>query len=274
MNDSILIIGPPNSGKTTFIAQFLTRVKKRKNSISLLKMPENIEAITDAVKQLAKGESPTPTSAGNHVKLILPIKVNDKDIQLVCPDYGGEQVNNITEFMEIDEHWTKLLGSSDRWILFIRPHSITCEYDLSKSSYEEVSAEKSVDTSSPALSEQSRFIELLQSLLYAKNIGVKELIGTPSLCIVLTCWDELDGNETPIEVLQSKLPLLLHFIETVWHREAFRVLGLSSQEFSLDTPEAKDKYQDELPENFGYMIDQGGNIDNDITNLIKICLEI
>jgi len=274
MNDSILIIGPPDSGKTTFIAQFLTRVKKRKSSITLSKTPENIKAITDAVKRLAMGEEPTTTSADENVELILPINIEDKNIELVCPDYGGEQVNDITEFMEIDDHWRKLLSSSDRWILFIRPYEIVPEYDLSISSYEEIISEKSEDIKSPGLSQQSKFIELLQSLLHFKNKGVKQPIDTPSLSIVLTCWDELKTTEKPGEVLQKKLPMLLHFIETIWQEEAFKIFGLSSQEFPLNTPEAKDKYQDELPENFGYMVDQSGKRDKDITKLIKISLQL
>lgn len=274
MNDSILIIGPPASGKTTFIAQFLTRVKKRKSSITLSKIPENIKAITDAVKRLSMGEEAITTSADENVELVLPIKVNDKNIELVCPDYGGEQVNDITGFMEINEHWEKILNSSDRWMLFIRPHAIAPEYDLSISSYEDVMAEKSAKLINPGLSEQSRFIELLQSLLHIKNKGVKQSIDSPSLSIVLTCWDELNTTESPADVLQSKLPMLLHYIETVWQKEAFTIFGLSAQEFPLDTPEAKDKYQDELPENFGYMIDQHGKRDKDITKLVKISLQL
>jgi len=274
MNDSILIIGPPDSGKTTFIAQFLTRIKKRKSSITLSKTPENIKAITDAVKRLAMGEEPIPTSADENVELVLPITVNDKNIELVCPDYGGEQVNDITEFMEIDDHWGKLLNSSDRWMLFIRLHEITSEYDLSISSYEEMISEKSAGIKSPELSQQSKFIELLQSLLYFKNKGTKQSIDIPSLSIVLTCWDELKTKDGPAEVLRKKLPMLLHFIETVWQKDAFNILGLSSQEFPLTTSEAKDKYLDELPENFGYMIDQDGNRDKDITKLVKTSLQL
>jgi len=274
MNDSILIIGLPASGKTTFIAQFLTRLKKRKSSITLSNMPENIKAITDAVNSLAKGEEPITTSADESVELVLPIKINDREIELICPDYGGEQVNDIIEFMEVKGHWKTLLGNSDRWILFIRPHDITSSYDLSMNSYEEVGTEKSPDIKNLKLSDQSKFIELLQSFLFMKNKGIKQSVGTPSLSIVLTCWDELDTKETPVNILQSKLPLLLHFIETVWKRDGFRVFGLSSQEFSLKTPEAKEKYLDELPENFGYIVGHDGTIDKDITKLIKEALQL
>lgn len=274
MNDSILIIGPPNSGKTTFIIQFFTRVKKRKSSIVLSKTPENIKAISDAVNRLAMGEEPTTTSADENVEIVLPLNVDGKEIELVCHDYGGEQVNDITELMEIDDHWVKLLNSSDRWILFIRPHEISPEYDLSISGYENLIAEKSKGIKNPGLSEQSRFIELLQSLLYIKRKGVKRSIETPSLSIALTCWDELKTNEKPIVVLREKLPMLLHFIQTIWEKESFNVFGLSPQEFPLDTPEAKDKYQNELPENFGYMIDENGERDNDITKLVEKSLRL
>lgn len=272
-NDSILIIGHPASGKTTFIAQFLTRVKKRNSSIKLTKIPENIKPISDAITRLANGEEPTTTSADENVELVLPLEIDGIKIDLVCPDYGGEQVNDITEFMEVDNKWGSLLKSSDRWILFVRPQEIMHEYDLSISSYEEIKIGKSTDFKSPGLSLQSKFIELLQALLYTKNKGLKHIIVKPTLSITLTCWDELKTKKKPVQVLKEKLPMLLLFVETVWGKESFDVFGLSAQEFPLDTSEAKKKYQDELPENFGYMIDQEGKKDKDITKIVKKSLQ-
>jgi GTPase SAR1 family protein len=104
VNNSILIIGHPKSGKTTFLAQFYTRVTKRKSSITLSKTPNNIKAITDAVKRLASGEEPITTPAHENVELVLPLNIDDEIIDLVCPDYGGEQVNNLTELMEINDN--------------------------------------------------------------------------------------------------------------------------------------------------------------------------
>lgn len=274
VNDSILIVGQPASGKTTFIAQFLTRVKKRKSSIKLIKIPENIKAITDAIKRLSMGEEPETTPADQNVELVIPINVDGKNIDLVFPDYGGEQVNDLIELMEINENWQKLVTCSDRWIHFIRPHEITPEYDLSISSYEQIDAKKSKVFSGPGLSNQSKFIELLQVLLHTKNKGIKHPISIPKLSIVLTCWDELKTNNKPVQVLREKLPMFLHFVETVWEKEAFEILGLSAQEFPLKTQEKKDKYLDELPENIGYMIDQKGVKDKDITKLIKIALQL
>src|SRR4030042_742114 len=122
VNDSILIIGQPASGKTTFIAQFLTRVRKRKSSIKLFKIAGNIKAIQNAIDRLAMGEEPETTPSNENVELVIPIDVDGKKIDIVFPDYGGEQVNSLIELMEINENWQKLVINSDLWIHFIRPH--------------------------------------------------------------------------------------------------------------------------------------------------------
>ncbi len=274
MNNSVLIIGHPATGKTTFIVQFYIRVMKRKSSIKLTKTPENINAITDAVRRITSGEEPMPTPAEENVEVTLPIKVDGKNIDLVCPDYGGEQVNNLTALMEIDSQWEELVNRSNRWMLFIRPHMITSEYDLSISSYAEIAERKSTAFTSPGLSDQSKFIELLQVLLYTKNKGLMHSIVVPKLSLVLSCWDELnlENKKTPVQVLYEKMPLLLHFVETAWVNDAFRVFGLSAQEFPLTTQEAKHKYLNNLPENFGYMVDQEGAQDKDITKLVEMAL--
>jgi len=220
------------------------------------------------------GEEPLTTSADENVELVLPIDVDGKGMDLVCPDYGGEQVNNITQFMEIGDNWRNLLNRSDRWILFIRPHEITPEYDLSLSSYEEIEIKQSTDMKNIGLSGQSKHIELLQSLLYAKNKGIKHPVDTPTLSIVLTCWDELKTEAKPLKILEEKMPMLLHFVEAIWDNGVFDIFGLSSQEFPLNTTQAKDRYQDELPENFGYMVDQEGKKDKDITRLVKVSLQL
>ncbi len=104
--------------------------------------------------------------------MVLPINVNGERIDLICPDYGGEQVNNLTDLMEFDSNWGKMINGSNHWILFIRPQEITTNYDLSVSSYEKIEIIKSKQFISPKMSMQSKLIELIQSLMYVKNAYV------------------------------------------------------------------------------------------------------
>jgi hypothetical protein len=266
---SVLIIGKPASGKTTFLAQFLTRVAKGKSKVKLLSMPDNIKAISDAQKSLSSGEEPATTQSDRNVELNLSLEIDGNNVQLSCPDYGGEQISAHTELMEIDKTWQKLVKGSDNWLLFIRASKISPEYDLSVTSYETIEKDKSDVQKELVLSEQSSYIELIQSLLYAKDVGVRQERELPKLVVVITCWDELNNELTPKEVLIEKLPMFNNVIEAMWNRQKLSVLGLSAQEFPLkgDT-EATDKYLDDLPESFGYMVTEEGNKDKDITFLI------
>jgi len=266
---SVLIIGKPASGKTTFLAQFLTRVAKGKSKVKLLSMPDNIKAISDAQKSLSSGEEPATTQSDRNVELNLSLDIDGNNVQLSCPDYGGEQISAHTELMEIDKTWQKLVKGSDNWLLFIRASKISPEYDLSVTSYETIEKDKSDVQKELVLSEQSSYIELIQSLLYAKDVGVRQERELPKLVVVITCWDELNNELTPKEVLIEKLPMFNNVIEAMWNRQKLSVLGLSAQEFPLkDDTEATDKYLDDLPENFGYMVTEEGNKDKDITCLI------
>jgi len=266
---SVLIIGKPASGKTTFLAQFLTRVTKGKSKVKLVSMPDNIKAISDAQKSLSSGEEPATTQSDRNVELNLSLDIDGNNVQLSCPDYGGEQISAQTELMEVDNTWHKRVKGSHNWLLFIRANKISPEYDLSVTSYETVEKDKSDDHKELVLSEQSSYIELIQSLLYAKGVGVRHESKLPKLVIVITCWDELNNELTPKEVLIEKLPMFNNVIEAMWSSQKLSVLGLSAQEFTLkDDIDASDKYLDDLPESFGYMVTEEGNKDKDITRLI------
>jgi len=272
VNNSTLIIGQPDSGKTTYLAQFLTRVMRKKSSITLDKMPENITAISDAQKRLTSGEEPLPTNADKNVELHIPVFINGRQIDIRCPDYGGEQISAHIDLMEVDKNWARITKNSNHWLLFIRAGKIAHEFDLSVSNYEEIEIDAAETKISIGLSEQSKLIELLQFLLHVKKVGVKQNISLPKLTVVITCWDELNTELAPSEVLAKKLPLFNNFIDTVWDHRSYGVYGVAAQEFPLRSQDAKDKYRDECPESFGYMVTPEGVIDKDLTKLIEKAL--
>ena len=264
-----MVIGRPKSGKTTFFVQFYIRIVKKQSTISLWKTPPNIRAIEDAVKRLTNGEEVQTTPADSNEALILPIRVDDTNLELVCPDYGGEQVNSLVNLMEYDEHWHRRVGASNRWILFIRPSGIINYYDLSNAGYAQLQKKKSEGQLSSPLSEQIQLIELLQGLLYIKGRGLKTSFADPGLSVALTCWDELSTKAPPGEYLQTALPLLHEFLVSNWGPRALKIFGLSSQEFPLKDPAAKERYLEELPQNFGYLVMPDGEKTKDITFLVK-----
>lgn len=270
-NNEILIIGPPTSGKTTFLAQLYGRLVDKRGRLRLAAAPDNIDGIKRAYDRLAGGEETESTPSTDNLEVKIPVLHEGKEFLLHCKDYGGEQVRDLVALMEYDENWIDRAKSNDRWILFIRPAEIEHRFDLSKRGY---AVKDQNEPSSLALgtSDQSQFIELVQVLLHARGTGMKCLIDKPRLIIALTCWDELKTNSSPEQVLLQKMPMFKQFIAANWLPEAFNIIGVSAQEFPLNTEEARDKYLDDMPQNFGYLVLGDSQKDNDLTRLIEEAL--
>jgi predicted RNA-binding Zn-ribbon protein involved in translation (DUF1610 family) len=275
MATSLLLIGKPHSSKTVFLSQFYSKLQENRSKLKLYKSVEDLTPISSAREALALGEEPQTTPSEKSVKFYLPIQVGEKQVDLKCPEYGGEQILNIVENRELNKEWTTSVKESNSWILFIRLNNINKALDISDVTYSNQYKQSAINTVPEAeykISDQSFFIELLQILLDCKGVDYHVLNNNLKLNIVLTCWDEMDTQEKPYEVLRSKLPLLLSFIESNWQEDYLNIIGLSAQGFALTTPENKEKYQIEGPEEFGYLVMPDGTQKNDITELIEQAL--
>ncbi|RZK27044.1 MAG: hypothetical protein EOO43_00860 [Flavobacterium sp.] len=266
---SILLIGKPHSGKTTFLGQLCARVDANNSSLKLYKAVDNLTSIIEATTSLSKGEEVKTTPTDKTSIIRLPLQYNLEKIDLECPDYGGEQINKIIENREVDSKWKEAILLSDNWILFIKPADLSTSYDLSNKTIKpEELKNGNGKIEEYTISDQSSFIELLQILLFTKGHDSHFRISTTKLTVVLTCWDEINSKVTPKEELKNCLPLLLNFIEANWVENKLQILGLSSLGFSLKESENKKKYQEIGSENFGYIIDSDGIENDDITQII------
>ena len=258
------------SSKTVFLSQFYSRLQKKKSKLTLYKSVEDLSPISAAREALANGEEPQTTPAEKSVKFHLPIQIDDQKIDLRCPEYGGEQVVSIVENRELNKEWQNSIEESNNWILFIRLNSINKPLDISDVTFSEQHKQSSVTTNTEyQISDQSFFIELLQILLHSKKYDYHLINNKLKLNVVLTCWDEMNTEEKPHDLLRKKLPLLFNFIESNWKKTSLNIIGLSAQGFSLDVAENKEKYQIEGPEEFGYLVLSDGTHSKDITQLIE-----
>ena len=272
-NNEILIIGPPRTGKTTFLAQLYGRLLDRKGKLQLASAPENIDGIKNALDRLTDGEETESTPSTDNLEIRIPVILENQEFVLHCKDYGGEQVRDLVALMEYDRTWIDRAKMNDRWILFIRPAEIEQRFDLSEKGFAEKS-QKKVNSAISSISDQSQFIELVQVLLHARGTGMKEFISSPRLLIALTCWDELKTNSTPEEILRQKMPLFIQFIAANWLPGNFKIIGVSAQQFPLKTDEDRDKYLDEMPQNFGYLVLDDNPKEKDLTRLIEEALTL
>lgn len=270
MNNSILLIGKPHSSKTVFLAQFYLRLQKKKSRLKLYKPVEDLTPIAPALAALTKGKEPDPTHTTQRVPFALPIDHDGDHFDLHCPEYGGEQVNNIIRTRELDKQWIDSVNDSNNWLFFIRLNGINKSQDIADITPNEnhVTPDDNKVVNDYGISDQVSFIELLQILLYQKNNDYHFVNSKVKLTLALTCWDELETELTPAEQLKKELPLLYEFIHANWALNCWNVFGLSALQFSLKLPENQEQYSLLGPETFGYMVLENGETTKDITELI------
>ncbi len=273
--NSILVIGKPNSGKSGFFGQLYARLDQQdENSFAqLIKTPENIAAINQILERYADGKSLEHTPVNEFENLDLDIEINGQQFTLRYPDYGGEQVNALMNTRRLDDRWYQHIQNSNSWFLFIRVGSLSSLYDpinkfaeiVKSDNRNEIPVEKTP-------SDQAFYIELIQMLLYYKGIGYTQKNNSPHISIVLSCWDEienLDENQIPEKLLKRELPLLYEFLIQNWNKTSLNVIGLSSQGRKLD----KDKSdEDFLYEEEGYLILPNGEKTKDLTSLLNTAI--
>ncbi|MBF0659529.1 MULTISPECIES: hypothetical protein [unclassified Psychrobacter] len=263
-NDSILIIGESGVGKTHYGAKVFMSLLESSNGLSMEGMPANVEPFSETIGSLNDGLSASHTPANVYVESIWPI-IDSFGFRknLVWPDYGGEQILNMVTSRKIPDQWCKRVTESSSWIFMIRPSQYRLSEDiLSKPSGTEPEHANSSEDN-PEVADQPRLIELLQILLYLHKSATSYTGQSPKVCFLISCWDELETEATPADLLYDRLPMLSEFIHSHWINPL--ILGLSALGKALEKAQKDHEYSRTGPEQNGYVVKSDGTISSDVT---------
>lgn len=279
---NIMLLGLPNSGKTHYSAQFygrVTRVDSCSLNIRVDKgAPPDLTLFEDAFSSLAAGKTAQRTSTNTFGNITLPLISQSKQkIDLTWPDYAGEQLKSVFLDRVVNNQWIELLESASGWVLVIRLDEEIVIQDrlqqlLTHTPTSGLSAEKNEDIQKnsiePIWDANSKWIEIIQILLHSCHISSQNLISTPKLAILLSCYDRLDEKnkfETPRNMLRAKLPLLDTYLHSIWNEDNIGVWGVSALGKNLEEDISDDSFVDEGPETQGWIITPEGKQISDLT---------
>ena len=271
MADHILLIGGASSGKTHFGAQLLSRLQHGLGVLRFRDAPSNVELFQSVLQKLGQGLSSDHTGSDVYGEVIFPVRnAASTNIDLVWPDYAGEQIENIADLRTLTFHWTERVLQSTHWILMVRPMLAPTPEDLlSRPSPESQTTSASTNRPAPqtqTVSRQTHIVELLQILRHIKGINSLSRTLSPKLLVLLSCWDELGQNGAlPSELLKRRLPMLNSYLQANWHEQALLLYGLSALGKNLSPTDVDVDYQDRGPESFGYVVSPSGSQDHDLT---------
>lgn len=266
--NSILLIGESGVGKTHYGAQLLKRLLKGDGQLRMNGAATNLEPFEAAMDSLNEGIAARHTATSTYVDSIWPIiNGQGREVELIWPDYGGEQIKDISSKRRIPVTWRDRAVAAPAWLLLIRLHQTRMSDDIFSRPLRDLKG-TTTENREIHVSDQARLIELLQILLYLRNAISALPLASPRLAVLLTCWDELSTSEKPRAVLQRHLPMFSDFVTSTWKTPV--ILGLSALGRPLSPRDRDTEFAARGPEQFGYVVLPDGEQSADLTLPIKL----
>jgi GTPase SAR1 family protein len=244
---SVVVMGLPGSGKTTFLAALWHLVSEKEVPCKLTYVSlqtGNVEHLHEIASKWRAAKKQERTAQGGDKLVSMILKAEGGDPQTVTfPDVAGEAFLKMWGLRECDETvagWLKEPGV----LLFIHADKVTVPKWVidEKLIVEEMGipradeAEKVVDWSPDVAPTQVQLVDLLQSM-QTEPLDV----GPRRLAIILSAWDKAASRGFSPEVyLAKRMPLLDQFLRHGLHPDwEKRIYGVSAQGGDYDDDNTK-----------------------------------
>jgi hypothetical protein len=267
---NLLILGGPDSGKSTYRAQLYQRIEHEEGELQLVQSVGDMSALQGDVERLLQGLSPLHTNLDIYNSTTLVVKDGaGREVSLEFADYGGEQIRRISELNTVPAPWVERAQQSSAWLFFLRIDRLRSAKSFMTEPVE--TTPRLSGALEPLSSEQSgelSAIETLQRLLFVRGASLRDQLAAPRLGIFLSCWDELTDGERkqpPNAILEQRGPLFSRFVQANWKSDEYNLWGLSSTERRLPDKDPDEDFARKGPERAGYVVLNTGNTSADLT---------
>jgi len=231
---SIVIIGLPESGKTTFLAALWHLITERDIATALrfhtLKDGDATH-LNEIAARWRDAKVQDRTAIGGNRLVSMNLKdANDTPVRVTFPDVAGEAYRRMWEDRDCEPEIVEILQAGGV-LLFIHADAITPprwvidEVAQARALGLEVPDGEDIAWHPRLTPTQVQLVELLQ-LLRSEPLD----IGPRKLAIMLSAWDKAEGERlAPGAYIEAKLPLLAQYLRRGADAWIYRIYGLSAQ---------------------------------------------
>lgn len=223
----VLMVGLPESGKSTYVAALFHTLKEGAHpGLSLRALPEEREYLLTLEKSWLALQ-PVGHSAHTgprRIELALHDAGQNADLDVAIPDVSGEEFLQAWDTGEWSEPVAELLQGADGILLFIRANDVTLpELIEVGSTPSNSSAGQAPDWTPEKGVTQARVCDLLEQMTELRE-GL-----LPPVAVVVSAWDSVESEMTPSDWLRWRLPLLEQWLQATTPPVASRLFGISAQ---------------------------------------------
>jgi hypothetical protein len=231
-NSKILMLGLPNSCKTTFIGALWYLVSNREVDTSLAyeSLPGERTYLNKLSFQWAQCEEVNRTPVGSNEIAEINLSKNEKKLTLLFPDLSGEIWSSVWENRACSSEIVSLVSDCEGILLFIHsdeyilPLPVVEQVAQSRLMGEKVDGKEENSYSPSNVPTQVKIVDILQ-LLAQNPFGSKK----NRLTVMLSAWDlAQDVGKTPENYLRYTFPLLDQYLISRNDYCEFKVYGISA----------------------------------------------
>jgi hypothetical protein len=298
---TVVMIGLPESGKTTFLAALWGAIGEPADGdgteLRLRELPQARQYLNAVYTTWLRCEPLTRTWLNTKVPdVVLDLESADlAGLRLAVPDVPGEGFDRIWEEREWPARLTDLVQKADALLLFVRGDKVVFAHPLDASERDDddppqteaierpattapqpgpSTAPAPPGTDAPARAKarpwdpklsptQVKLVQLVQ------EIAERSATRLP-MVVVVSAWDvTVEDGLTPAEWLAINLPLLEQFLTANAERFPYSVIGLSGQGGDIAVPEEAERLRAITPPSQRIMVDDGDVRDRDITRPLR-----
>lgn len=247
----ILLVGMPGTGKTTFLAALWDLVEggSALGSLDLQELTEGNYEYLNSIREkwLRCEECDRTERAGNQAVSLRLVDLEDNEVvNIHLPDISGEQFKEQWEERITTQEYQAVASRTNGIILFIHPERVDDIHRIDETTalineiegaldegqilVEQSDPPVTPDPEVPWTYSESRYqakvIELIQFVdLALDNPNVFRI------AVIISAWDLIEGsnNISPMEWLESQLPLLLQYLHANSDKSPYRIYGVSAQ---------------------------------------------
>lgn len=257
-NNSIVLVGGPDSGKSNFIGRLWLALQSRKGMVTASVTPDDIKYVESIADHILQGRFAPRTEkeeSKREFKITVKTPAGD-DVDIIIPDVSGELWKKAVDTLEISQEWLSVVNNSSCALLFLRVLS-----DANVQPLDWVNSKQYLELGLGEVSNNHDLptqVALLELLRFLEENLSSTSGNKPRVAIIITAWDlvnQEDAKHGPRAFLKEMFPLFEGRISDIQDIDvgvfASSILG---GDFSIR--KFVEEYQSTDIDNLGYVIQE------------------
>lgn len=242
MSATLLMVGLPSSGKTTFLAALYELVQDESRpdgALALREQPADREYLYEINQTWLKVEELDHSNLSTPRHILLPLAdPAGSPLDLEIPDVAGERFEQGWTGEDWPAQLAEIATRADGVLLFV--HGTELEPPVKLSPGDLTESEEGANTSgddgwdATKAPTQTILADLLEALSELND-------RTLPVAVIVSAWDRAQGEVTPAAWLELNLPLVWQMLTWPGRAAAFDVFGVSAQGGDVTDPAEHDR---------------------------------